>query len=342
MQCLANLLRQQRSTGLFLAMIWLLPSCTNQNHPSATTHPASSDDDSRLVTGRSLSRFSPEGMQTVGSLPINMIATPDGRYAIVTDIGWTQSLWAVRLSDGRGVSHIDYPNRITRIEGDPNTGVKRRITTSAGLYFGLAITPDGTIYAAQGGHDSIAVLHIADDGTLEQKAAITTQKDDFPAGVSLDDHDHLYVANNASSEKTNPKEHSGSVAIYQLNSGKEVGRFVFRDSYYGTSNYPLAIAARRDGSKAYVASERDDAVYVLNTTDPGATTLTTTIATGAHPVALLFNKDQSRLYVANSLSDTVSIIDTANDRVISTVLLRPTAAKDLKPKMDEVHLTIVS
>ncbi len=328
MQCSSNSLRQVAWTISALLIVALLASCADQPRRVTTTQAAPTELDPPLVTGRSLSRFSPEGMQSVGSLPINMITSADGKYAIVSDAGWTQSLWSVSLSDGRAVSHIDYPNRITRVEGDPNTGVKRRFTTSAGLYFGLA-TSRGTIYAAQGGHDAIAVLHLADDGTLQQQASIATRTGDFPAGVAIDERGHLFVSNNASSEKIDPKENPGSVAVYATESGKELGRFVFQDSYYGTSNYPLAIAARRDGSRAYVASERDDAVYVLNTTDPTSPSLAATIATGAHPVALLFNKDQSRLFVANSLSDTVAVVDTASNRVVSTILLRPAAARDL-------------
>ncbi len=268
-------------------------------------------------------------MQSVGSLPINLIPSADGQYAIATDVGWRQALWSIRLTDGQGVSHIDYPNRVKQVEPDPNTGVKKRVTASAGLYFGLAASADGELYAAQGGHDAIAVLHIEHNGFLAERRSIPTRKGDFPAGLALDDHNHLYVANNASTETKAPQDSPGSVAIYDAAAGTELGRFVFRDSYYGTSNYPLAIAAKRDGAKVYVASERDDAVYVLNTTNSAAPTLAATLATGAHPVSLAFNKDQSRLFAANSLSDTVSIIDTANDRIVNTILLRPAAAKDL-------------
>jgi len=68
----------------------------------------------------------------------------------------------------------------------------------------------------------------------------------------------------------------------------------------------------RDGSKTYVASERDAAVYVLNTADPAHLDRITSLSTGSHPCAMLFDKSQERLLVANADSDTVSIVDAKN------------------------------
>jgi len=68
-----------------------------------------------------------------------------------------------------------------------------------------------------------------------------------------------------------------------------------------------------NGSKAYVSSERDGAVYDLNTSDPTNPTLTAAIPTGANPDSVLLNQAQSLLYVANAGSDTVSVVNTATD-----------------------------
>jgi len=65
----------------------------------------------------------------------------------------------------------------------------------------------------------------------------------------------------------------GSVAIYSQSTQTEVGRYSFTGSWYGTPNYPLAIAVMSNGSKAYVSGTRR-AVYDLNTSDPTNPTLT--------------------------------------------------------------------
>ena len=193
----------------------------------------------------------------------------------------------------------------------------------------MAIAPDGTIYAAQGANDTIAVLTLGADGSLTPKSRIKTQSEDFPAGLCLDDHGHLYVANQHA-RGNNPYTSSGSVAIYDTSQGKEIGRHTFTESFFGTTNFPLAICVLHDGSKVYVASERDNAVYVLDTQHARRPQqLAKTIPTGTHPTALVMDRAQRRLFVANGDSDTVSVIDTKTDQVTSTILVRPSILREL-------------
>jgi hypothetical protein len=55
------------------------------------------------VTGKSIGA-SLNATQDVGSMPINLALSPDGRYIVTTDAGYYESLWSIRTSDGRGVS----------------------------------------------------------------------------------------------------------------------------------------------------------------------------------------------------------------------------------------------
>ncbi len=261
----------------------------------------------RLVTGKRITLPPLGTRQNVGSLPMNIILSPNGKYAVTTDMGLRQSLWSLRTSNGVGVSHVDFPNN-----PGPNA-------TTNGLYYGLAFKPDGTLYAAQGNNDSILILKLSSSGQLTQTGSIKTKKNDFPSGLALDRRGMLYVSNNDPSAYNVPS----SVAIYDTATNAEVGRFAFSDSFGGTPNFPLSIAALSDGSKVYVASQRDSAVYVLNTSNPAAPALSTKISTGSHPDALLLNRSQDRLYVANAHSDTISVIETDDDSISETLLLRP-------------------
>ena len=286
--------------------------CSQQPAPVSNTL---APEPAPLVTGRAIE---PQlvNAQDVGNIPINMILSADGNWAISTDQGFRQMLWTIRTSDGVGVSHLNFA---------------RQATASAnGLYYGLAAAPDGTLYAAQGANDTIAVLTIDAQGALGQQSSIRTRRGDFPSGVALDHRGRLYVANNDphGAGKLTFKL-PGSVAIYDAAQGSEIGRYEFTESFGGTPNFPLAVAALGDGRKLYVASQRDAAVYVLDTTDAAHIKPLSTIATGAHPVSLLLNKAQSRLFVSNAHSDTVSVIDTKKDRVIATILLRPEGAKEI-------------
>jgi len=256
----------------------------------------------QLVTGKTIT---PAGFNgEIASLPMNIILSPDGKFAITSDMGFHQELSSIDTATGQTVSEVQFENTSA--------------APTNGLYYGIAFAPGNgpeyTLYAAQGENETIAILSLAADGTLTQTGSIGTKAHDFPSGVSTDKNGYLYVANNDPDTFALP----GSVAIYNPN-GNEVGRYQFTASYGGTPNFPLAIATLQDGSKTYVASQRDGTVYVLNTTDPTNPKLATAIATGAHPTGLLFNQSQGLLYVANAHSDSISVVSTSTDSVLSTL-----------------------
>jgi YVTN family beta-propeller protein len=270
------------------------------------------------------------------NLPMTLAATPDGQFTIICGMGYREALWAVRTADAQVVSQTDFAAHVERQRAGPQTEEQPTKVDSRhnadrpqtnGLYYGIVAT-NNTVYAAQGGHDAIAVLSLSPTGQLMLTDTIRAQRNDFPAGLALDQHGLLYVSNNSSGGNPDPYRTPASMAIYDPATKTELGRYVF-ESTGNTSNYPLAITVLRNGSKTFVASERDGTVYSLNTTDPTHPTLNKIIPTGSHPDALLLNKDESRLFVANSQSDTVSVIDTASDKLIATILLRPDAVRGL-------------
>ena len=297
-------------------------------HNFPTPKPAETMDGAdRLSTGKALAGGEIAlSTQNVGSLPVNLLATPDGKYVISTDQGYRQSLWCIRTSDGEGISHVSFGAKKGKKVEDSEKSI--------GLYYGLAIAPAAAgahvVYAAMGNHDTIAVLKLSADGKLTMEREIATRAKDFPSGLALDGAGHLYVANNET-QAAPPNFVPSSIAIYDTTAGaeKEIGRYEFKDSFGGTPNFPLALAVMGDGQKLYVGSQRDDCVYVLDTSNPTAIKLKSKLATGSHPVAMLINKKQTRLFVGNAHSDTVTFIDTENDQITGTVLLRPDVARNV-------------
>ena len=284
---------------------------------SALTPFAARAQNTQLVTGKKITLPPVGPVQNVGSLPMNMIATPDGQYVITTDMGFRQALVVLRASDGTIAGRLEFPNPAP--------------TQTNGLYYGLAIKANGdgtsTLYAAQGGNASIAILSVGANGALTQTGTIAMKTGDFPAGLALDSRGYLYVAVNefsASGVDLRIVTSPGSLAVINTATGVETSRYSFNAQL---SNFPLAVAALADGSKIYVSSQRDGAVYALNAANPAATpVLAGVLPTGAHPDALLLNRAQSRLFIANAHSDTVTIVNTANNAVLGTILLRPTGA----------------
>src|SRR5690242_20246816 len=75
-----------------------------------------------LITGKRIVLPSTGVQQEVGSLPMNLVLTPDERFAVCSDMGFRQSLWTIDTRTGKGVSHLDFPRGSTN-----------------GLYYGLAM-----------------------------------------------------------------------------------------------------------------------------------------------------------------------------------------------------------
>ena len=302
---------------------------------AASLGPARAQGPNPLVTGKSITVPASGVRQSVGSLPMNMILTPDGKYAITTDMGFRQSLWCINTTTGKGVSHLDFPNGGT---ADP--------TKTNGLYYGLAAAANpgsgSTVYAAQGDNSTVAVINVGPTGLLSQTRTITSASGDFIAGLALDGQGRLYAAVNEVYAQGAPVDGTafsrpGALVIFNAATGAMLGRYAFTNlgltgAAATTPNFPLSVAALADGSKVYVSTQRglsgpqDGAVYVLNTTNPALPTLAATLPTGAHPDGLLLNKAQTTLYVSNAHSDTVSVVGTADDSLKGTILLRPTSA----------------
>ena len=131
----------------------------------------------------------PRSSQDVGNWPMNLIASPDGKFVISTDMGGRQALWAIQTADGKGDSHVEFSNKrgATNSNALPagETATKADQTAagtlkSNGLYYGLAFSKDRLLYAAQGAHDSVAVLSLTSDGQLKLLDQIPTHAKIFP------------------------------------------------------------------------------------------------------------------------------------------------------------------
>jgi len=252
----------------------------------------------QLVTGKFIS---PQGEQTeVGSFPINMVVSPDGRYIVVTNVGFRQQLSVIDSQTGRLVS---------RYESNRTAGTPRE-----SLYYGLTFGPTGQLYASRGSQDKVTVFDLTRDGelkvaeNLDNPGPANEQK--IPhhiAGLATSvDRRTLFMVNNQS-HKANA--FTGSLTLWDI-AGKQPRSTVKLPAF------PYAVVA--GNGRAYVSCERDGVVASVDE----ATGSSRLIRTGAAPTSLLMNRDRSKLFVSNSSGDTISIVDTRTDRVVETIPIR--------------------
>ncbi|MGN6726258.1 MAG: hypothetical protein ACTHLZ_10095, partial [Tepidisphaeraceae bacterium] len=94
--------------------------------------PALAQSQPALPTGRQIPATQSIQSHGIGSMPMNVIVSPDGNYALTTGAGYREAICCVRLSDGVQKSRIDFE--------------KKGISDATGLYYGLAFGTDGKLY----------------------------------------------------------------------------------------------------------------------------------------------------------------------------------------------------
>ncbi|HLK14210.1 MAG TPA: alkaline phosphatase family protein, partial [Fimbriimonadaceae bacterium] len=258
----------------------------------------------QVSSGRYLS---PTGTHVgVGSFPCNMVASPDGRYLVVTDSGFREQLTVIETVRGEVVDKLEF-----------NGGARR---SPDAIYYGLAFGAEAgkpVLYVSRGR------LGIVSRYSLGSSGKLTKLDGDFVvdqslrtgpvAGVAYDAvHQQVAVVVNRA---TADQDHHGDVVIFDAKTRRP-------QSTVRVPGYPLdAVCA--DG-KLFVSCERDGVVVAVRDGAVGRP-----IVTGANPSHLRLSQDGKALFVANSGSDSISEIDPAREKVTRTMLLRPASMRNL-------------
>ena len=287
-----------------------------------------------LPSSKQLIGEAPGHRQRINGLPMSMAISPDGRYIATVNAGYgtyesqyQQSL-AVLDTETGGVS--DFP--------DARTSVRAKQT----LYSGLAFSRDGShIYASMAsltnpaGDGQAAVgsgiaVYSFNAGKIAAERLIPLPIVKLPAGRKTrlpDGKDSnqgvaypaaIEVIGGAGQEKLLVAENlSDDAVLVDAETGAMEKRFDLSESDAVPSTYPIALAATRDGRRAFVALWNASEIVELDLArgavgrklpllkPPSA------VAPGTHPCAVAFSPDQSTLYVALANRDAVAAVNVA-------------------------------
>ncbi len=243
----------------------------------------------------------------IGTGPVAVAITPDGRTAYVTDY------------DANTVTPIDTAN--------DTAGAPIPVGTGPG---GIAITPDGTTaYVANFGSNNVTPI-----ATATNTAGTPIRVGNGPGGIAITpDGTTAYVANFASNNVTPIATATdtadtpiaagrGPIAVAITPDGKTAyvanftsGNVTPIDTATGTAGTPVGVggdpsrlAITPDGATAYVVNELSGSVTPINT---ATNTAGTPVGVGGSPVGIAITADGRTAYVANQGSADVTPIDTA-------------------------------
>lgn len=244
----------------------------------------------RLPTGNVLD---PAGTSVgVGSLPLAMEVSPDGRHAVLLLNGWRE----------QGLQVVDR-----------FTGQVVQTVPQAAAFLGLAFGPDGRSLWTSGGNQDVVYRYDWDAGraTLRDSVVLAVKQPNrsgtrYPAGVALSPEGRfLYVAENL----------ADSLAVVDVASGRVLAR-------HATDRYPYGVAVAPDGT-VFVSAWGDWTVSVFRFAENGTATEAVHLEVGRHPSALLMNRDGSRLFIASGSTDRVVVMDTRSREVVTELLDPP-------------------
>ena len=230
-------------------------------------------------------RLNPAGDAVeLGSLPLNILASPEGDKAIVMLSGWRE----------QGVQVVDLKTR--------------KITQTLqqdGAFYGAAFSPDGhTLYVSGGNTDTI-FTYAWQDGTakLANKFELAKAKTadgtgtSYPAGIAAAANGKfIYVAENVGDR----------LAVVDSSTGEIVQRFA-------TDHYPYGVILNADG-RLFVSAWGGTTISEFLVLGDGRLDYRGRIEVGRHPSALAIAG--LRLYVALAGGDRVAIVDTHSRKVI--------------------------
>jgi YVTN family beta-propeller protein len=271
-----------------VASLVLLAAC--QRGPSQSAPGTTSlDSPRRLPTGRVLD---PAGTAAdLGSMPLAMTLSPDGRKVLVLLNGYRE----------QGVQVVDRA-----------TGRVDQTLVQVAAFLGLAFSPDGrTLYASGGNQDVVYRYAWRDDrATLTDSLILAVKRSAngtrYPGGIAVSpDGTQLYVAENL----------GDSLAVIDLASARVVQRLA-------TERYPFGVVVAKDGT-VYVSAWGGSTVSVFARAAAGSFAPAARIRVGRHPSAMLLGAGDSRLFVASASTDRISVIDTKSRRVLTDIYDSP-------------------
>lgn len=213
------------------------------------------------------------------------------------------------------------------------TPIKLQVLQVPNTFHGLAWNPNGQEFYASGGvNDNIHIFTrrgnqwSEDSGTspiaLGHKGSKGLGSGAVAAGLAVNKSgSRLLVAN----------FENDSVSVIDLTTSQLLTEVDLRPgkvnpAQQGTpgGEYPFWIVIKGD-DKAYISSERDREVVVLDLTPP-TPTVSHRVSVGGQPNKMILNQQQTLLYVANGDSDSVSVINTDTDRVLEEISTTASAA----------------
>ena len=286
-----------------------------------------------MPTGQVITPLAPSGAQfsrlnpglkdfpeyTAGQA-VKTALSPDGRTLLILTSGYN------RLNNAQGLREASDSNEYVFVFAvGQNMLEQKQVFQVPDSFVGLAFAPSGDQFYVSGGVDDN--IHVfsktgglwAEEGSpiaLGHKTGVGIHQKPTVANLAVTANGKTLVAADI---------YNDAISLVDIANGTKVGELDLRPGVIdpaktgvagGESPFGVAIKGSRI---AYVSSERDREIDVVDIANPAHPKLLTRIPIQGNPNNLLLNTAQTRLYAAADNSDRVSVINTETNAVVETI-----------------------
>ncbi len=256
---------------------------------------------------------------TVGQA-VKTAISPDGRTLLVLTSGYN------RLNNSQGIRDAADSNEYVFVfDLTGNKLQQTQVLEVPNTFIGLAFSPRGNHFYVSGGVDDD--IHVfsrtnevwAEDGkpvALGHRHGVGILQKPTVANIAVTADGKTLVAADV---------YNDAISLVDLDSDSKVGEFDLRpgiidaaQSGVAGGESPFGVAVKGN-TVAYISSERDREIDVVDISSPAAPKLLKRIPVQGNPNSMVLNIAQTRLFVAADNSDRVSVIDTVTNRIVETI-----------------------
>jgi YVTN family beta-propeller protein len=263
--------------------------------------------------------------------------SPDGSTLAIICAGQNSNYLATGVVDAAAsTQYVFLYNVAGANKANP---VLTQVLKPTNSHVGLVFSPDGNTLYATGGVDDAVYAYTKTAGTWAQSAKIALNHANVGVGLGVRpnasglgisaDGKTLVVANN----------YNDSISV--IDTATNAVRFEHDLRPYGPGNegtaggvggtFPFAVMVKGNGT-AYVSSDRDREVVVVDISSPTAGSLVKRIKLDGNALGMTFDNTQTKLFVAQDNADQVAVIDTATNAVTNKIDVRAPAGTLPSPK----------
>jgi YVTN family beta-propeller protein len=307
---------QRLATGQFVTPTALPGAVQQFLNPGLAAYP-------NFIAGEAVrSQLSPDGTTlAVSCAGQNSLVKPDGSTDVAAS---TQFIFLYDVSGAH-----------------KNSPLLTQVLKPINSHVGLVFSPDGNRLYAAGGRDDLVRVYAKTAGVWAEAGTIALNHSGVGVGIGVvpnagglgmsKDGKTLVVVNN----------YNDSISVVDTATGSVRFEHDLRPFFAGNEGvaggaggtFPFAVAIK-DNKIAYITSDRDREVVVVDISGATAGHLLKRIKLDGNALGLTLDASERRLYVAQDNADQVAVIDTQKNSVIAKIDAR--APEGLLPE-DDTH-----